>query len=423
MEVHDPGSIKIIDNEIIIKTFNGTNQQNIYHLVAAFDIYESLDNYTMTADFEVVEGTELLNYLPAAGEEMIELSIKTPDRKTIRYEFFVESITNLQSNDMSNLKTYLLRCVTKDAMKNSYMVYTKRYRDMEYDSAAQEIIKKDLASSKSIEVEKTKGFFDYTVNRVRPFQAMNLLTERSVSARNLSSEFIFYEDNEMYRFLTIENLIETRIGRAENFKYNYVVSNMAREFGQDENYRNILRYEVLDQGDSMNKIKLGAHKNRYVEFDILHGDYFKRKEYTNTVDYQKFKKTDGNYDVHSTAFNTFAETEPAYTRLLLKDSTRPEMFYNDNAHYKAGFREKIYHSGVRVRVYGDTELMVGDVITLDLPEITETTQERKLQPIHSGKFLVRQIRHLVNKHPNGSGRFEHFMILDCRRPNLKKAIG
>lgn len=422
MAVVEPGSVDI--DSIQITTFNGGNPNEIKHLVNGIDIFESLDNYTLTCDIIVQEGIELLNYLPAGGEEKVTFKIKTPQNgKEIQYDFFVESITNIASNDMSNMKSYVLRCVTMDAMKNQKTMYTKRYRDLEYDAALKEVITNDLGSSKSLESpDKTKGFFDYTVNRVRPFQVVDLIAERSVSSKYKGSDYIFYEDNESYKFLTLEYLIETRKGKAKQFEYEYPTGERSKPVEDRLNHRNILKYEVFDQADSMNKIRLGAHRNKYVEFDILHGDYFLNQEYVNSTDHMSFKKTDSPYDTHSQAYNAFAEESPAYTRLLLKDSTRPEMQINQNMHLKNGFRHKIYTYGLNIRVYGDTNLLVGDLIHLKIPEISGT-DDQKEQEIYSGNYLVRTIRHILNRSRDGSGNFEHFMVLDCRRPNLKRALG
>jgi len=419
----DAGSVEI--EEIKITTFTGGNPQDITHLVMGMDVYESLENYTLSCDIFVTEGIDLLNFLPAGAEEKITFSIKTPQSgKKIIYNFFVESITDIQGNDMSTMASYVLRCVSQDAIKNSKTLYTKRYKDMEYIDALDEVCKKDLGISKGLDKpDPTKGFFDYAVNRVRPFQVIDLICERSVSAKYKGSEYIFYEDNEMYRFLTIEYLIETRKPKAKAFQFEY--PNAKRNDPAEErlSHRTILKYEILDQGDDMNKIKVGAHRNKYVEFDILHGDYVFKQEYINTSHHMLFQKTDSPHDTHSTPYNSYAEAEPGFVRLALKDGTRPEMQINKNMHYKTGFRHKVFTYGMNIRVYGDTNLMVGDLIELKIPEITGTTVEPPEQETYSGNYIVRSIRHLIEKRKEGQGQFEHFMILDCRRPNLKKELG
>jgi hypothetical protein len=422
-EAVDAGSVEL--DSIKITTFTGGNPQEIRHLVIGLDVFESLDNYTIVCDIIVSEGIELLNFLPAGGEEKISFKIKTPaSGKEISYDFFVESITDMVSNDMGSLKTYALRCVTMDAMKNSYSLFTKRYKDMEYKDAIREVVEKDLGAGKPLATpDSTKGFFDYTVNRARPFQVIDLICERSVSSKYKGSDYIFYEDNEKYQFLTIEYLIETRKAKADAFQFEYPTGKKAEQVDKRLSHRNILKYEVFDQGDSMNKIKVGAHKNKYMEFDILHGDYFESQEYVNSGDHMSFQKTDSPYDTHSSAYNSFAETSPALVNLALKDGTRPEMQINKNMHFKTAFRQKIFAYGMNIRVYGDTNLMVGDLIKLNVPEITSLDVEPEDQEVYSGIFLVRAIRHMLEKQREGTGKFEHFMVLDCRRPNLKRSLG
>jgi len=133
--------------------------------------------------------------------------------------------------------------------------------------------------------------------------------------------------------------------------------------------------------------------------------------------------TDTTRDVGAVGGLPHCEAEPGFVRIALKDGTRPEMQINKNMHYKTGFRHKVFTYGMNIRVYGDTNLMVGDLIELKIPEITGTTVEPPEQETYSGNYIVRSIRHLIEKRKDGQGGFEHFMVLDCRRPNLKKALG
>ena len=419
----DAGSVKI--ESIKITTFTGGNPYEIKHLVMGMDIYESLDNYTITCDMILSEGIELFNYLPIAAEEKITFTIQTPQNfKTISYDFFVESVTDITSNDMSSMKTYALRCITMDALKNTRTLFTKRYRDMEYDAALDEVVKKDLGASKPLDMpDKTKGFFDYTVNRVRPFQVIDLICERAVSTKYKGSDYIFYQDNETYRFCTLEYLIETRKPKAKGFEYIFPTSKGDTPVEKRENHRNILKYEIYDIGADQEKIKNGAHRNKYVEFDIATGDYLVKSEYVNSSDHKKFKKTDAPNDTHTEPYNGFAEAEPGFVRLALKDSTRPEMQITGNMHLKTGFRHKMTNYGLNIRVYGDTNLLVGDLIYVKIPEITGTTVEPPDQRFYSGNYIVVTIRHMIEKRKDGQGEFEHFMVLDCRKPDLKEALG
>jgi len=422
MSDKDVAYCEVIGDKITITTYTGGNPQNIFHLVKSFIITESCWNNCMIADFYVSEGIELLNYLPAGGEERISLTIQTPTRKSITYKFFVHSIRRMRTDAESNKREYILSCVSEDYLKNAHTLISKRYKDKEYKDAVDECLKVDLGISKGLEIEPTKGFFDYVVNDVRPFQIMDLLTERSVSAKYEGHNYTFYEDNEQYRFVTFEHLIETRQGKAAGFKYSYDTSNRAEDYEKPVNVRNILSYTVRDQGESVERVKKGAHRTQVREFDFIHGDYWKKEEYINSGDHAKFKKLDNTPDLHSGAYNSAVEAMPAVSLMTIKDSTRPDMKHNETIHNKRAHKFKMGSYTLEINVYGDTTLLVGDVIELKMPEFSGMTVSPPDQQVYSGKYLVTTVNNLLQK-DGETGRFNHFQTLEVVKTNLKKSLG
>jgi len=98
------------------------------------------------------------------------------------------------------------------------------------------------------------------------------------------------------------------------------------------------------------------------------------------------------------------------------------MEHNRQLHWKRPFQEKISQYGVTIRVYGDTNILVGDMVKLDIPEITGTTEPPKKQEIFSNNYIIFNQRQMLRKRPDG--RFSYFMTLDLRKPNLhKRGIG
>ena len=421
MATYDAGSVIVVDDKIELTKFSGGGPLNIMNLVRSVDIFESLNNYTLSADFHIAEGIELINNFPIAGEEYIELTIQTPTRKALKYKFFIESISESKSRDASNLKMYTLRGVTKDLLMNAFSVYSRRYRDMNYDAAVADVITNDLKSEKSLVTqESTEGKFDYVVNNVRPFQTIDLICERAVSAENKSSMFFFYEDNQGYHFTTFEKLITDRTPAAPGLVFSYDTATRDTEFHQLINVRNILSYETMKQGSSVQKVRDGAIRTQIREFDIMTGEYYKMEEYNNTSDYGSFKATDGANDMNTSAYNAFVAKKPGVTRMVFKDGLRPAMKHNENIHWKRGFADRLSQQSVRIRVYGDTDIRVGDVIQLDIPEITGA-QNPKIQDYYSGNYVIFEMKHRMDKRPTGG--FEHFMVFDLRKPHIKKALG
>lgn len=408
----------VILNEIRLYNFTRSENKDIYSLVSSIDIYESLTNNTLSADIALSEGVDLLNQFPMNGEEFVVFSFQTPTRKTISLDLFVESIEAIKSSDNSMIKNYVLRCVTKDFLKNSYTLFSKRYRDLGYDASIATVLRVDLGSGKDLKLESTKGKFDYTVNSVHPFQVIDIIRERAVSAEgNKSSLFFFYEDNERYNFVTLEKLIEERKGKAGGYVFSYDTANRAGEFDKVINVRNILSYKTQNQGSSISKVRKGQMSNQVRQFDILTGTYFDKYEYINPNHQSAFKKTDDNIDFNSAPFNSEVTQKPAKSSMVVKDGTRPEMEHNKNIHWKGPFQEKISQYGVLIRVYGDTNILVGDMVRLNIPEITGTTEQPPIQDIYSNNYIIFSQRHMLTKRAN-DGRFSYTMALDLRKPNL-----
>lgn len=418
---NDVGRVEI--ESVTLTDFNGGNPQDISHLIHEISIYESMSNYTISADIYVAEGIELLNNFPLRGEEFITFSIQTPNRKRVSYELFVESIQQIKHNQNSMMKFYVMRCVTRDFLTNSYTLFSKRYTDIDYDAAVNQVIRQDLGSGKNVKIEKTKGKFDYIVNNVRPLQVIDLIRERAVSGeKNMSSLFFFYEDHEGYNFTTLEKLITERKHKANLFPFSHDISNQASNIEEVINIRNILHFEVLSLGGSIKKIQSGRMSNQVNEFDLLHGTYYKKKNYNNVSDYKNYKATDEQVDFNSSSFNGVVSGKPSKVSMVVRDGTRPEMEHNNNIHLKRPFQERINQYSINARVYGDTELMVGDVINLIMPEISGVTREADEQKIYGGKYVVFTLNHSIVRDDN-DGRFRHYMNFDLRKPNLRTGPG
>ena len=419
MSVFDVGSVLIGNKEITLSKFNGSDPFNIYSQVRSFDIYESLDNSTVVADFYLADGIDLINKYPLGGEERISLTLQTPGLSSIKYDFLIESIQGMKTNDQSNLRSYMLRCVTEDFLKNACTVYTKRYTNMSYDDAVQMVIETDLETKVPlITVESTKGKFDYVVNVKRPFQVIDIIKERAVSdENNLSSTFVFYQDNEGYHFQTIEKLIKDRKSDVKGKQFFYETGNRSEDYEKGINARNILSYEVMAQGKQIEKVARGAMKNQFREFDIYRGTYFFKTEYVNSSDHKQFEATDNNNDLNSPDFNAFTSKLPALTHMTVKDSLRPEMEHNKNLHYQRPFLERITQYGVRVRVYGDTTLRVGDVVKLNIPEIYGHSGpgRPKKSEIFSDNYIVTALKHRCDMQDKND--FQHYIVMECRKPN------
>lgn len=413
-------AIDIANEEIWITNYAGGNRRNIYNLVTGFDVFSSIENNTLSADFYISDGTDLMNTFPLGGEEFIEFTAQTPGRASRSFKLFVDKIEGINAAPNSMTQTYVLRCVTEDWHKNSYKLITKRYMDKDYDVSLNECITQDLGG-KAPQCDVTKGKFDYVVNRRRPFQIVDLIKERAVHPKHKSSLYVFFEDFEGYKFACLEELIL----QGAKYNFSYDISNRASNYNEAVNFRNILTLEQMPTNSSVDKVTRGAVRNQVRQFDILYGDYWEMAEYDGSgmwKDYAQMPGDNSPQDHNSSAFMGSATETPGVSTMVFKDSMRPEMEHNKSLHYLRAFEDRFVSNGYRIRVYGDTSIMAGESVDLAVPVITGTTEEPEQQEVRSGVYLIRDLRWICEK--TSDGLFSHFCVLDVRKPHIrKKSIG
>jgi len=172
-------------------------------------------------------------------------------------------------------------------------------------------------------------------------------------------------------------------------------------------------------------VTAGAIRNQVREFDLHRGTYFKKNEYVNLTDHGQYEKTgdEETFDFNSADYNTFASKFPGSSRMAIKDATRPEMEHNNNIHLQRPFRERMFQYGLRIRVYGDTSIRVGDIIELKFPEIAGLTDGLGKQgEVFSGNYIITNLKHRCDQRMNN--KFEHYMVMDVAKPNqFGKSLG
>lgn len=415
MSANDEGRVKINggSQQIIMTNFSGSKTINLMPYLSGFDINESIYNATYTAVFYFNDGVDLIDNFPILGEEFIDLTFNVETRNEKTYRFFVQGVSGQKSNPMSIKNQFALSCTSEGEATNAREVYTKRYgypATKKYHEVIQEIVKTDWsAGADLVEFETTDGFFDYVCNEVRPLQAIDLVRERAVSKDNKSSSFLFFQDHEGYHFVTAEKFTT----RPQHGTYALDTSSRANKYGQ-VNIRNILAHEILEHGNSIDLIKTGAVRNVVKEFDIFTGLYCQKYEFTpgSVESYKKF----GSYkSYHTGAFDSWASSTPAKVRYLAKDGTRVENKHNENVIWKRPYEERLSDYGAQIKVYGDSNINLGDQILMDLPQIAYNDANVPRE-YFNGTFFIDKLSQTFYKRE--SAEFDYFMNMSLKKTHF-----
>lgn len=425
MSVRDlvqPGDIDIVDDTIMLTNMDGSLSRNIEALVYKFEITESLLSNSMVARFYIAEGLDLVGWFPIVGEQIITLDVRTPGEDTVTYRFQIVNVSPAVVNKQSHAKFYYVDCASEDWVRNSQRIFTERFTNMTYDEALRYVITTRLESTHDIYIDPTiEGFFDYVVNRKRPLQVVNLIEHRAASSKYPSSHFLFYEDRDGYKFVTVEHLIDLWLCHSGDWKFYRDTAAHSKEFDKLINARNVIDYKNYSQGNLVDKARQGYFRNEVKQFDILTGDYCTTYEYNNQTEATNFQILDQPYDQNSCKFNEQATKYFARSEVAYYDNTRPEMKHNPTVPRLMAYRSRLSQNDVMIMIYGDTTLVPGYVIELSVPEMAGFTEDKeKPQELQFGKYLVGEIRNICVR--KDDGLFQHLMSVDLINPHLYKQV-
>jgi hypothetical protein len=94
-----------------------------------------------------------------------------------------------------------------------------------------------------------------------------------------------------------------------------------------------------------------------------------------------------------------------------KDTARGNDFVHATLGLKNAYTLLLNQNIIRILTYGDSYLSVGDVIEVNLPEVSGTTEKKTKDRLSSGNYLVTKLRHNITMEEGGKPK--HTISMDC----------
>ena len=181
-------------------------------------------------------------------------------------------------------------------------------------------------------------------------------------------------------------------------------------------FRNILRYNHISKFDSISKVNNGVLNNVVKSFDVL----TKQTEDVNfklSENARNFMSTDNRSSLPNSNkfFNKFQNNGTSY--FVPKDSSRDPDYVDSTMGYKSSYSMLLNENIVRILIHGDSYLCAGDLIELNLPEVSGTTEKKTKDRMNSGNYLITKLRHILTI--GNEGKPKHKIALDCLRMGYK----
>ena len=371
-----------------------TSQRGSLNLTRSFvsaSVYESIFTPGVVCDITVLDTQDLVGNLRLLGDETVDFSFKSPNMKEANFTLALYELANQQQLASQRAKTYVLRCVSEEAMYAKTNYVQKSYSGLCSDMV-KDVCDRYLFTKKRIEVESTRGNQNILIPNKSPFDTINIIRGRSVSSEgNRSSSYVFFESREdeaqILRFCTLESRFAT--DPVKYFKQSGAINVNALSNEQDNN---ILSFSIPQQFSALDKISPGG-TTRITTFNFTTWQFESRDVKTSDRDY----KDGGSGTSVSSAFeNRYLNARiPPQSFIPIDISQRAATYIAEATSDFQSYLGQILQNSLKIRVPGDTQLTAGVTIDCTLPNRSGTTNEMQEDPLMSGKFLISRVHHRI----------------------------
>jgi len=364
-------------------------------------IFEDILSNAITGIIILEDTGDILNNAPIVGQEKLSLTLRTPyespQRKTtIKLEVSIFKIISIQKiNTNSNLVT--LAFTSHEAIKNGKMRISKSYKG---DPAVNitEILRSDMKSKKRLEVELTQNNQIFVIPNMRPFEAINVLAKRCYGVYGPS--YLFFETTKGYRFKSFEQMLNV----PETIQTEYTDAPVNAGMDTFAALHSVKEYEIISSFDTFGNQRKGMFSSNLITINTYNKSISKNDfDYDADTDWTLGGVSKGllmsgtadddgktlsehpNAVLQIESIDDIEESDASYT---IEDKTPYTSQTAVNWLQQEQSKLAQIQSGIKVRlkVFGQTSLEAGDVISLNF------TRNKLI----NGKYIIVSLKHSFN---------------------------
>jgi len=410
-----PGQFEL-DGVLVIGSSGA--RKEISALITEINIYQSLDSPYMSGHLMINDSDDLSSTLPFIGNERLLFKVNTPGRFPIDFNHYHAVAYNVKKRTHSSDRSQvvLLDFTSLDNFRNTYKKVSKAFKG-EISSMVETILRnpKHLGSSKPINIEKTLGIRKFVIPNVPPYVAINILKEEAISAEEKSAHYVFYENQLGYHFRSLDSLLgkrkEQAVAAKETYIYHHPSSATAGESARQNPVgalETILDWEIHDNTNSFLNMKNGMYSSTLLTHDIFNKNLQKYEyNYSRTHASRNTSYQNGGPVVPDIKLNDDAPLSEQHNSRTFLHSTGKSLFEEGGAIHNnsdnwlqesvARYVERVSHFTLKIETYGNTDLMVGDMINVIIPANKPLYESGSGSIDHflSGRYMITNINHLI----------------------------
>ena len=374
---------------------------NIINQIVAIEIYEDMFSPFISMSVVIKESNDFINLFPFAGEEYLEIEIDTPTmNKPIKGLFYIYKMADRFYSGEREVM-YTIKSISMEFLNDANIKLNYAYSGNISEIASRILGKDGLNTKKPLIIDKTINSTKFNSNFWSPVKCLNYLCTGAISSSG-SPSFLFYENRDGFNFRAINDMLKTEAYQKftkDNFARSQVSSSsLSTVMNPAEDYKRIIEMQIPVVTDYVRSIQSGQIKSRLISHDILTKKYT-LKDYSVKKDTKpsNLLNTNPGYSKYAIANAASSYTlQPKHYGLYTNfiDITNTKVLQK-----RASFFENIEKFKVTINVLGRTDYTVGQVVELNIPKVTQITQEDQdyRDKMLSGRYLVSAISHKIDR--------------------------
>lgn len=381
-------------------------------------LFENIMTPCMSGSIVIRDAVGLSKKLLFQGGEFISVNIEKSAEDS-----FLSFVKLYRVYKLSNRKTinqtsevYTLHFVSEEFLLSEQKKINQVYNST-YSEAVKKILVEYLKVPDSLAVnsksgififEPSKGINKFVVPNLSPFDAINWISKRSIAQTSNLSDYIFYQTQFGYSFVSLNNLLSS--------DYRFIINFKSKNIDRDnEEFLGARDFKVIKQFNTIESVQKGVYASKFIGIDPLtrrwgridykYKNFEDRNGNANKFDLtnSQIKNIEGKQfdEMHDSKVSLYVNQKLRQNSKYIRENDLQTFNLIDNAADYLIQRKFIFgnflQKVIRIVMPGNFGLFIGSVVYLDMPlhgsvpsDKTETVDETL-----SGKYMITAVRHII----------------------------
>ena len=357
-------------------------------------IDESIENNSLRCHILFLDATNLYNKIDFDGTETVNIDFATLGDREVSSTFRIYKTDVQPDPNGGNSQAVHLHGVSAEHFTSAILDVNQSYRES-IGQFAQLVFDK-LKSDKKLTVHKTDGRGTTIIPGMTVFEAMDFLVSRAYSTSYRSSAYRFFETLDGFYFANIEQLIAEGKEDAITFTKN-----------QDARVKPVASWDTIENinfniaKDSMHKIMSGMYASeakeidlinqRVIESDFILGEQFDEFEHTDTdaMSLESIDFIEDSLKNINTSFWLFSGQTG--------ETTAQSGNFVDIIPRRMYYLSALEQVKMSMMIPGHSSLSPGQVVNIDMLEVTSKTKGKEQAAKISGNYFVTDVQHIITQ--------------------------